>query len=322
MFKLAVAAASAVLLVTASAAAQAKPPADQPTDQFKNQWLEVFSEDGTISRIRQTQPIPNEPGNFVTAAAVTPIEVNGPSSTKFDLVFVGDGYTSAQLGTYAQHVQSKFNEIMAMEPFKSNRTQFNAWRVDVISAQSGVDNDPTQGVLKNTALDMYFWCNGTERLLCVNTTKAQQQAASAPDADQILALGNTTKYGGAGGTIATAAGGHASAGQIAIHELGHSIGRLADEYDYGGGTCYPFSEPTEPNVSKLTAAQMRASGTKWASYLGQATPDGGTIGTFLGARYYTQCIYRPSDNSIMRTLGRQFNSVGRDAMIRQFYIER
>ncbi|WP_246001817.1 M64 family metallopeptidase [Allorhizocola rhizosphaerae] len=321
MFKLALAAGVAVLLLTTTAPVQARPQEPEPF-KGQGQWLEVFSEDGTISRVRQTQPIPDEPALSVTAAAVTPIEVNGPSSTKFDLVFVGDGYTSSQLGTYAQHVQSKFNEIMAFEPFKSHRTQFNAWRVDVISSQSGVDNDPTQGVLKNTALDMYFWCNGIERLLCVNQTKAQQQAAAAPDADQILALGNSTKYGGAGGGVATASGGHASAGQIAIHELGHSIGRLADEYDYGDGACYTGGEPVEPNVSKLTAAQMQASGTKWRNYLGQSTPDGGTIGTYEGARYFTRCIYRPSVDSIMRTLGRQFNSPSRDEMIKQFYIER
>jgi hypothetical protein len=318
LLKLALAAGAAVLLLTTGATAQAKPP----SEPLKANWLEVFSEDGTITRVRQTQPIPNEPALFVAAAAVTPIEVNGPSSTKFDLVFVGDGYTSGQLGTYAQHVQGKFNEIMAIEPFKSHRTQFNAWRVDVISAQSGVDNDPTQGVLRSTALDMYFWCNAIERLLCVNTTKAQQQAAAAPDVDQILALANSTKYGGAGGTVATASGGHASSGQIAIHELGHSIGRLADEYDYADGSCYPNGEPVELNVSRLTAAQMQATGTKWARYLGQSTPDGGVIGTYEGARYYSRCIYRPSSNSIMRTLGRQFNSPSRDEMIRQFYIER
>jgi len=111
-------------------------------------------------------------------------------------------------------------------------------------------------------------------------------------------------------------------GRIAIHELGHSIGGLADEYDYNSGDCYPGGEPVEPNVSRLTAAQMRIANTKWARYLGQATPDGGVIDTFVGARYYLRCIYRPSQNSIMRTLGRQFNLPSRDALITQFYRER
>ena len=284
---------------------------------------EVFSPDGTITRVPLRHQVPDGPAPSALAAAaqVVPIEVNGPSSSRFDLVFVGDGYTSGQLGLYGQQVRSKFEEIMAIEPFRTHRTQFNVWQVNVVSAQSGVDNDPTRGVRRDTALDMYFWCGNTERLLCVNETKARQFAASAGDVDQVIALANSTKYGGAGGGVATASGGHGSSGQIAIHELGHSIGGLADEYTYGGGDCYPYAEPREPNVSRLTAAQMRSSQAKWYRWLGQTSPDGGTVGTYTGGRYYARCIYRPTDNSIMRTLGRQFNLPSREALVAGFYRE-
>jgi len=309
------------LSLMAALAAPAPGFAAQPSGELRSEWKEVFSQDGTISRVFLKHRVPHEPSAAIQAWSVTQLVNNGPSSSKFDLVFVGDGYTSSQLGTYNSHVTSKLNQIMAMQPFAGHQSQFNVWRVNVISTQSGVDNDPTFGVTKNTALDMYFWCGGLDRLLCVNETKALQAAANAPDADQVIAIANSTTYGGAGGTVATASGGHASSGQIAIHELGHSIGGLADEYDYADGSCYPYSEPTEPNVSRLTSAQMQAAGTKWASYLGQPTPDGGTIGTYQGARYYSNCIYRPSSNSIMRTLGQQFNSVSRDVMISKFYTE-
>ncbi|MEU4739457.1 M64 family metallopeptidase [Actinosynnema sp. NPDC023658] len=279
------------------------------------EWVEVFSPDGSISRTPVPVALETRAAPVAVAADVVPIQQTGASDQRFDLVFVGDGYTSAELPLFHDHVVSKWNELSAVEPFRSYRQYFNVWQVDVVSNQSGVDNDPSLGVDRDTALDMGFWCQGrdtqTERLLCVNQTKATQFAALAPQVDQVIALGNTAKYGGAGGGVATAAGGNDQAGQIAVHELGHSIGRLADEYDYPYDR-YTGAEPAEANVT------ANPSGAKWSAYLGQASPDGGVVGAFEGAQYYRYGLYRPTDNSIMRTLGREFNLIGRDAMIAAF----
>lgn len=287
--------------------------------------MEVFSPNGEIDRELVTRVVKDDPApeTKVAQAEVVPIEVNGDSADHYDLVFVGDGYTADQLETYGEHARSKYEDVMSIEPFKSNRERFNAWQVNVVSNESGVDNDPDQGVQRDTALDMEFWCGGTERLLCVNTEKAGQYAAAADDVDQIMAVANSTKYGGAGYSgLATVSGGNESSGQVAIHEFGHSIGGLADEYDYGGdGEVYTGPEPSEPNVSIHTAAEMEQNQTKWYQYLGQETSDGGLIDTFEGGYYYPRGIYRPSENSIMRELGREFNSVGLDVMTAAFQEE-
>ncbi|MGW6935485.1 M64 family metallopeptidase [Lentzea sp. NPDC054927] len=281
------------------------------------EWREVFNEDGSITQVLTPKPPAEEPTSFRAAAAaeVTKIFGDRNSADAFDLVFVGDGYKSDDMATYSANVQSKWAELSVVEPFASYKQYFNVWQVNVISNESGVDHDPTNGLLKDTALDMGFWCQGrdpnTERLLCVNETKAREFASLAPQADQVIALGNTAKYGGAGGSVATAAGSNAQAGQIAIHELGHSIGGLADEYDYPY-LAYTGTEPIEINVTK------DPTGAKWRAYLGQPSPDGGVIAPVEGARYYKTGLYRPTGNSIMRTLGKEFNSIGRDAMIKAF----
>lgn len=121
-----------------------------------------------------------------------------PATNVFGLVFVGDGYTAAELGSYANHVDAIVAGYFAVEPYATYASYFAVHRVDVISNESGVDNDPLQGISKDTALDMTYWCNNTERLLCVNTNAAWSYAANAPQADHLIAIANSSKYGGAG----------------------------------------------------------------------------------------------------------------------------
>jgi hypothetical protein len=304
----------AAVAVMAAALIVASAPAEAAKPQPERQWREVFSPDGCITAMllpeERTTTTSAQSLAAAAAAAVVPIQNTGPSSERFDLVIVGDGYTSSEMGTLRQHAQSKWDEIAATTPWNRYRDSINVWLVEVVSNQSGVDNDPVQGISRDTALDMYFWCSGTERLLCLNESKAKQYAAQAPGVDAIVAVGNSTKYGGAGyPSLATVSGGNAQAGQIAIHELGHSVGGLADEY-WTAGTTYTGGEPGQPNITKSSSCS------KWASYLGKSTPDGGVIGCYQGGGYYERGIYRPSQDSLMRSLGKQFNSVSLDVMDR------
>lgn len=254
-------------------------------------------------------------------AVLTPVEINGPSDNRIDLVYLGDGFTSAELGGYADQVASSWTRLTSYEPFASRRKMFNVWRIDITSAVSGVSGDPTSDVVKDTPLGTYFWCDGIERLICVDVDAAKGYAALAPGADQIAVVANTTKYGGAGYTddeLVTFSGGNALGTEILPHELGHSLGDLADEYG-GNATGYTGPEPAAVNASIKTAAQMEAQQKKWYRWLGAATPDGGVIGTYEGAHYYDHDIFRPSQDSMMRSLQRPFNAVSREKMIQSFY---
>src|SRR5688572_1053231 len=126
------------------------------------EWREVFNEDGSITQALTPKAPAEKTTGFRSAVAadVIPIQVTGDSNDRFDLVFVGDGYTGEDLETYAANVQSKWTELSAVEPFASYKAYFNVWQVNVTSTESGVDNDPTKGVAKDTALDMGFWCQG------------------------------------------------------------------------------------------------------------------------------------------------------------------
>jgi hypothetical protein len=302
----------AALVAAGLAAVPAGTAAAGPPE--KTEVREVFSPDGSIERVEipvRPEAAPDARDRRAAAAAdVVPIQETGPSASSFDVVFVGDGYTASEQGLLREHAESKWAEIADTEPWSKHRGGINVWLVGVVSPESGVDNDPSQGIDRDTALDMHFFCGGTERLLCLNESKAQSYAGQAPEVDAIVAVGNTAKYGGAGyPSLSTVAGGNEQAGRIAIHELGHSVGGLADEYWYSEDT-YTGGEPTEPNVTK------DPTGAKWAAYHGQQTPDGGTIGAHQGGYYAAYGIYRPSEDSLMRNINKPFNLVGRDVMDR------
>ncbi|HKQ46931.1 MAG TPA: M64 family metallopeptidase [Phycisphaerae bacterium] len=247
----------------------------------------------------------------------------GLVNNRVDIVIVGDGYQAAQQGLFHTHAAAAMASFFSQQPFATYGPFFDVHEVEVVSVDSGVDNDPTQGILKNTAMDMRFWCNGIERLLCVSVFKAYNFAAAAPDVDLVLAVANSTMYGGAGYTsddLATTSGGNGSAAEVAIHEFGHSLGNLADEYDYGGPTVYIGPEPSTSNVSIYNAAQMTLNGTKWATWLGFNDPAyDGLVSTYEGANYSLLGIYRPSNNSKMRALGRPFNRPSAESLIIEIY---
>ncbi|MFI0911581.1 MULTISPECIES: M64 family metallopeptidase [Streptomyces] len=328
----------AALLTALAAAPQATAvgaaPAPKPT-----QRVEYFTEPGGHPHHRTVPASPTPPRSLAPSApaapsvkgdgVVTSVVNNGPIGTKLDVVFIGDGYTASQQEAFHAAVRAKWAKMSAVEPYASYRNLFNVWAVDAVSRDSGVSGDPAQGVKRDTALGSGFFCDGVERLLCVDTGKVESYAAKAPAADLVVVLANSTKYGGAGYNdvvskvgydgIATASSDNDRSDQIAVHETGHSLGKLADEYQYDEYGTYTGAEPRDVNISTLDADRMGAQRTKWYRWLGQQSPDGGTVGSFEGGGYYPKGLFRPTENSIMRSLGREFNLVGREAMIAGFY---
>ena len=248
---------------------------------------------------------------------------NGPSFNRIDLVFVGDGYRVEDLNDYENHVNNALAAFFGIEPLQSYLPLFNVHRVDVISNETGVDNDPVNGIERDTAMNMSFWCSGIERLLCVDTSLAWSYANNVPSTDAILAVANSSMYGGAGyswADVGTFSGANSAATDVAIHEFGHSLANLADEYTYGGDETYTGAEPSARNASIYNSTQMESNGTKWASWLGENNgPWDGLVSTYEGCMYSMYGIYRPSNNSMMRSLNRPFNQPSAEAFIIEMY---
>jgi hypothetical protein len=307
---------SAALIAAAGAGlAPANPPVTEQTVYYDG----PAGPDGVLTGGRVTMRLPDM--SSITRASS---RTSNSADNRVDIVFVGDGYTQAELPAYHADVDVLLASLYSLEPFTTYENYFRIHEIDVVSPESGVDNDP-QGVFRDTALDMTFWCNGIERLLCVNVSKAYSYANLAPDVDQVIAVANTTKYGGAGypfNNLGTVAGGNGAAADIFIHELGHSLGDLADEYTYGGPANYTGPERPEPNVSIYNASEIASFGIKWAAWLGSVDPRfDSAVGAYEGGYYSVTGVYRPSPNSMMRSLGRRFNGPSAEAFIKEIYRE-
>ncbi|MEX1127214.1 MAG: M64 family metallopeptidase [Vicinamibacterales bacterium] len=261
------------------------------------------------------------------SATVVPISVNGDPAARFSLVVMSDGYTAAEMPEYRAHLDKHLNVLWSIEPFRSYRNYINVYSIEIVSDQSGIRCDPdVPGSEKRvTPLGANFQggCgNPNARGILVNQNTAREYAKRAtPAFDQILVITNTDTYGGIGGAVATTSGGNSLGVLITPHELGHSLGRLQDEYTYRErgvpGGPYKGAEPPSVHHTLLTEEQMRAGQNKWFRWLGDESESGGTIGRFEGGQYTTAGIWRPSKHSMMISIGYYFDQVSRERMVQR-----
>jgi hypothetical protein len=258
----------------------------------------------------------NSSSSSVIIAAVTLTGRNDGIGA--DLVIIAEGFTAEEMNKFHAASNNYIEYMFSYDPaFAVQKKAWNIHRIDLVSPESGADNTDGDNTNKvNTALDAFFYCAGTERLLCVDTAKTILAVNSQfPQWDNILVIVNSIKYGGAGyGNGIGTASLNELAKDVALHEMGHSFAGLADEYDYGGTTA-PTIEPLEPNVT----INNNINTVKWKHWAGTGTGDG-FIGLFVGGAYVAQGVWRPTFNTFMRGIGAPFYAVNLEAWTLSLYV--
>ncbi|HEX5071160.1 MAG TPA: M64 family metallopeptidase, partial [Vicinamibacterales bacterium] len=275
------------------------------------------------------------------SARVVPVQVTGDDAHRFRLVVLADGYTAADMPQFRKDLDKHLNILWSLEPFRSYRNYFNVYAVESVSQDSGLTCDP--GLLEEQGMDpamrqklqrrdTIFGLNfgggctnvnarGVTPLGTLNARVREYAAKATPNPDQILIIGNSRTYGGIGGGLATSTGSNALSPLITPHEIGHSLGRLTDEYTYSqrgvaGGT-YRGGEPNNVHTTLLTEEDMKTQQKKWWRWLGEPSEAGGVIGRFEGGSGNTKGIWRPSKHSMMISLGYFYDQVSREQMVKQ-----
>ncbi len=238
------------------------------------------------------------------------INLAGKAEECYDLVILPEGYKESEMDEFLTDAERYAGYLFKYQPFTEYKNKINIYAVKAPSIDSGPDI-PKENVWKNTLLGTTFYTFDSERYLMTEDYYSVMDLASCADYDNIIILVNTEKYGGGGiyNFYATFAAKNPSGERIFIHELGHSIAGLADEY-YESSVSYEeyFSSKAEPWQANITT--MVDFDKKWKSDINEGIPVPtplkseykNELGAFEGGGYSATGVFRPTVDSIMKSL--------------------
>src|SRR4029079_7924391 len=200
------------------------------------------------------------------------LQNSGDPATKLDFLILGDGYTASERGKFERDARRLVDTLFATSPFKERRQEINVWGLCPPAEQSGVSR-PSQQIYRRSPVGAMYDAFDSERYVLTFENKAFRDIAAQAPYDAVEILVNSATYGGGGiyGLYSTVAADSVWAPYIFVHEFGHHIAALADEYYTSDVAYLPATdrvEPWEPNVTAL----LDAATLKWKDLVTPGTP--------------------------------------------------
>ena len=214
--------------------------------------------------IRGAAPVP--------AGALMRLHDVGDPEKKLDLLILGDGYSAAERGKFERDARRLMRVLFSTSPFKERERDINVWGLVPPAAESGVSR-PSQGIHRRSPVGATYDAFDSERYILTFDNRAFRDVAANAPYDVVEILTNSATYGGGGiyGLYSTVAADSVWAPYIFIHEFGHHLAALADEYYTSDVAYLPATEriePWEPNVTAL----LDPAALKWRDLVKPGTP--------------------------------------------------
>lgn len=257
------------------------------------------------------------------------IRLSGDDSKRITLVILSEGYQDSELSQFITDATNLTNSMFSQSPLQEYANYFNVYAIKVPSVESGADHpgtsiEPLESSINPTVpikiVDTYFNATydafGKHRLLyyeidgnSANNTKAKISSVLAtnfPAYDQALILVNSSEYGGSGGEFPMIYSGYWGA-NVAVHELGHSLFNLKDEYypgDILAAEAINMTQETDQNL------------VRWKNWL-----NANDIGIYQYTCNTGNCAdwYKPHQNCIMEFIDKTFCSVCQEGIIEKIH---
>lgn len=206
------------------------------------------------------------------AGALIKLHESGDPAAKLDFLILGDGYTAPERSKFERDARRLVTTLLQTSPFKERQRDINIWGLAPAAAQSGISR-PSQGIYKRSPVGTTYDAFDSERYVLSFENKAFRDLASNAPYEVVEILTNTATYGGGGiyGLYSTVAADSVWAPYIFVHEFGHHIAGLADEYYTSDVAYLPAAdrvEPWEPNATAL----LDPANLKWKDLVAPGTP--------------------------------------------------
>ena len=275
------------------------------------------------------------------AALFYTITTNGPATNRINLVLFSEGYTSGQLGTFLNDATNAAHFFLSAQPYAEYSNYFNVFAIFTNSAHAGSTHLISTAYTTGYTYFNSCYDGNSDYLITIppdpsfdNTLSHGQGKINAllqsylPSTNNdlpALLVNDITEGGSDGGSsdygkTAISYTGF-SLGDIFLHESGHTLGNLGDEYT----AAYPgFStNDVEPNTTTNTILSQ----IKWNDWLSTNTPIptpflgtyASTVGLFQGAHYHLTGWYRPYENCCMNSLGSVFCPICKETLVLAIY---
>lgn len=245
------------------------------------------------------------------AAIFSTIITNGPTTNRVNLVIFSEGYTNGQLAVFLNDATNAANFFLSAEPYAEYSNYFNVFAIFTNSAHSGSTHFYVRGYAAgytyfNSSYDSNsnYYITIPPNTVDANPSHGQGEINSLlwtnyraifPNTNNNLPtlLVNDPVAGGSDGGSSdyglTAISSIGNVSYILVHESGHTLGKLGDEYT----TAYPGFSPND--VEPNTTVQTNYSRIKWNAWISNSTPIPtplltayeNAVGVFQGAHYHT-----------------------------------
>lgn len=260
-----------------------------------------------------------------------------------NIAIMGDQYSDRLIadGTYKHDMQTAIEGVFELEPYKTYRNYFNIKIVYLVS-----DTEVCYSEGGSTALDV---TNGLSNTIQANSYALSAFAGSTSQETSVIiichdqhsfdgsgAMGYTfTQYLPENNSFANDYGQAAQAvcwipvyddeevfKSTVSHEFGHCFAKLFDEYEVNTGTPDEAVINNQKQTMSLFGVGKNIDFTsdpyliKWNNFLNDPRYVNSGIGIFEGGYIGSSGVWRPSDDSIMRSAdyGTVFNAPSREAI--------